>query len=311
LKTTSKRPNPKQAREDLLAAARAKQIPADPFSRQNLRALAIRVGIPAVILWIIAIAIPGWIPKAVVGTLTLAVLGVLLWALRFARKSRAVADIVREADSPEARKDAIGKLAADYKKDDAAAVFAKAQLELQDNRPRDALATLETIKLEKVMAPTADEARVQRAMIHLLLSETDEARALADGIDMSRHKDPKTRGTMAAIIGEALARTGQAKRAVEMLETFDPSDEAYKDLGPQLLRARAFAYAWASDGKQMKQTLRKLSSLNPQYLTGFITKKKHPGGVGPRGVHPLLEKEAYEMMSRSGLVQRRMEVKRG
>ncbi len=147
-------------------------------------------------------------------------------------------------------------------------------------------------------------------MIHLMLGETDEARALADGIDMSRHKDAKARATMAAIVGEAWARTGQAKRAVELLETFDPADAAYADLRPQLLRARAFAYAWANNTKQMKNTLRALSGMNPQFLTGFVTKKKNPMGVNPRGVHPALEKEALEMLMRSGAVSRKMQMRR-
>jgi hypothetical protein len=60
----------------------------------------------------------------------------------------------------------------------------------------------------------------------------------------------------------------------------------------------------------MRATLKRLSGLNPQYLTGFITKKKNPMGVAPRGVHPLLEKEAIDMLMRSGAVPRRMEVRR-
>jgi len=307
-KPPQKKLTPKQAREEAIAAARPKQLPADPLSTANLKSIGMRLGIPLLVAWIIAFLIHGWIPKAVVGAITLGLAGLALWALRFAKRQRAVAEIVRDVDSPEARKQAIEKLETDFKKDDTAAVFAKAQLQMQED-PRQALATLETIKLDKVMAPIADEARVQRAMIHLLLGETDEARQLADGVDLSRHKEPKQRAMMASIVGEAWARSGQAKKAVEMLENFDPEDKDFADLRPQLLRSRAFAYAWASNSKQMKQTLQRLSKLNPQYLSGFITRKKVPGGVSPKGVHPMLEKEAYEMVSR--LVPRRMEVKRG
>jgi hypothetical protein len=115
---------------------------------------------------------------------------------------------------------------------------------------------------------------------------------------------------MAAIVGEAWARTGQAKKAVELLEMFDPNDPAYEDLRPQLLRARAFAYAWANNTKQMKQVLRSMKDLNPQFLGGFITKKKMPMGVPSRGVHPALEKEAFDMLMRSGAVPRKMEYRR-
>jgi hypothetical protein len=309
---TSRKPaSAKQAREDLAATARQKQLPADPLAAMNIRSLAIRIGIPAAIAWIIAIAIPGWIPKVVVGVLTIVVAGFAIWGIRFAKRSRAVAQIVRDADTADARKDAIAKLETDFKKDDAAAVFAKAQLQLQED-PRAALRTLETLKLDKgvLSAVMADEARAQRAMIHLMLGETEEARDLSDRIDMSRHKEPKARAMMAAIVGEAWARTGQAKKAVELLETFDPADEAFAELRPQLLRSRAFAYAWANNMKSMKQTLRSLSSLNPQFLSGFITKKKHPMGVASKGVHPMLEKEAFDMLMKSGAIPRKMEMRR-
>ncbi|WP_437606839.1 hypothetical protein WMF20_38765 [Sorangium sp. So ce834] len=310
-KPTPKKQSPKQQREQAIAALRSGKPPADPLSQLNPRSLALRVGIPALIVWAIALAIPGVWPKATAGVLTVVVAGVILWALRFATKTRAVAQIVQTADSAEARKDAIAKLDTEFKKDDAAATFAKAQLQMQED-PRAALRTLETINLDKVMAPMADEARAQRGMIHLILSETDEARALVDKIDMTRHKEPRIRAMMAAIVGEAWARTGQATKAVELLETFDPNDDAFAELKPQLLRSRAFAYAWANNTKQMKSTLRSLSALNPQYLSGFITKKKSPMGVPPRGVHPMLEKEAFEMLMRSGAVPRKMQqVRRG
>ncbi len=306
-----KKATPNKAREDLLVKQKQAPLPADPLSWEAIKPLALRAGIPLALLWIGALVLNGWIPKAVMGVLTLALAGVVLWAVRYAKRARRVAEIVREVgETPEARKEAIAKLETDFKKDDTAAVFAKAQLQLQED-PREALRTLETIKLDKVLAPVADEARAQRAMIHLILGETEEGRQLVDAIDMSQHKEPKTRGTMAAIIGEAWARSGQAKRAVELLETIDVNDAVYEELRPQLLRARAFAYAWANDTKQMKQMLRRLQQLNTQYLMGFITKKKNPAGVNPRGVHPLLEKEAFEMVMRSGSVPRRMEFKRG
>lgn len=298
------------SRGEIVDAARTKQAAPDPLSMLTLRSLGLRVGIPLVLAWAIAIYIDGWIPKVVALVLTLVVAGIVLWALRFAKRTKAVAAIVKGADTPEARKEALEKLETDFKKDDTAAVFARAQLQMQED-PRAAQKTLETINLDKVMAPMADEARAQRAMIHLMYGETDEARGLVDKIDISRHKEHKSRATIAAVIGEAWARTGQAKKAVELLETIDTSDDTYAELRPQLLRARAFAYAWANDTKQMKATLRRLGAINAQFLMGFVTKRKNPGGVPSRGVHPVLEKEAYEMVMRSGTIPRRMEMRRG
>lgn len=299
----------REARDDLRKQQRDKLQVADPFSPENIKKLGLRIGIATVVVWGIALAVQHWIALVVAGVLSLVVAGIIVWALRFAKKSRAVAQIVRDADTPEARKEALGKLDSDFKSGDTAATFAKAQLQMQDD-PRQALATLEAINLDKVMAPVADEARSQRSMIHLMLGETSEARALVDRIDLGRHKEPKVKATMAAIIGEAWARTGQAKKAVELLETFDAEDEVYADLKAQLYRALAFAYAWSNQTKKMKTVLRKMNGINAQLLMGFITKKKNPQGVNPKGVHPLLEKEAFSMVMKSGSVQRRTQVKR-
>jgi hypothetical protein len=296
-------------RERLIAEQRARMQAPDPFAPENLKKLALRVGVPAVVAWIVAIAIPHWSAKAVVGALTLIVGGVLGWGMRASRKQRAVVEILRDAEGAEGRKEAIAKLGATFKEKDPTAVFAKAQLQMQED-PRAALATLETIALDKVLAPVADQARSERALIHLMLGEIDAARKLADGIDLGRHKDHRMRATLASVIGEAWARTGQAKRAEELLDTFDPEDADYADLKPQLFRARAFAYAWSDQAQKMKQVLRKMGAINVQLLFGFITKKKVPTGVAARGVHPLLEKEAYALVMKSAAVPRKMQVKR-
>src|SRR6185503_1584914 len=100
--------------------------------------------------------------------------------------------------------------------------------------------------------------RAQRAMIHLTLGEVGQARQLADNIQLSRHQEPKTRALMAAVVSEAWARSGQAKKALETLELFDPEDSAYSALAPQLWRAHAYARAHTSDTKGMRRALKKL-----------------------------------------------------
>lgn len=306
-KASAKGAAPKDARDKILADARAKQ--ADPLSAIQPKRIALYVLAPTAVVWLIAFLITGWIPKAIAGVLTIA-FGVLLWYVwRRLQRTRKVVEIVKGAGSAEARKEAIAKLDTDFKKDDAAAIMAKAQLQMQDD-PREALRTLETVKLDKVMPQEADEVRVQRAMVHLMFGETENARELVDKVDIERHKDAKSRATVAAIIAEAWARSGQAKKAIELLDKLTV-DKELEDIKPQLLRARAFSYAWANQTKLMKQTLKELQALNPQFLSGFITKKKHPMGVSPRGVHPILEKEAFDMLARAPGTQRRVEFRRG
>lgn len=308
-KQTSSKVLSSKSSADVVEAARSQPASADPLAALAPKKLALRVGLPVAVAWGFALWMNGWVPKVAMGVLTLVVAGFIFWAYRYASRSQKMASLIKGADTKEAREKALEQLGTDYKKDDAAALFAKAQLEMQDD-PRKALKTLEQIKLDKVMAPMADEARAQRAMIHLMYSETDEARALADKIDLGKQKETKSRAMVAAIIGEAWARSGQAKKAVDLLGTFDLKDDDFAEVRPQIFRAQAFAFAWSNDTKQMKATLRKLMGINAQLLMGFITTKKNPGGVPPRGVHPMLEKEAYELVVRSGAAPRRQEVRR-
>jgi len=263
------------------------------------KGLGLRVGIPVFIVWVIAILLTRPWAFATAGGVTLLAAGLVLWAVRFANKTRAVQSLVLGAATPQARKEALAKLDTDYKKKDTSAIFAKAQLLLHEN-PRAALAELEKIDLSKVMTPIADEARAQRAMIHLILGETDRARSLVDGIELGRHQQPKTRATLASVIGEAWARTGQGKKALETLELFDPEDPEFSDLKAQIYRSLAFAYAATNDTKGIRKALRKMMEINPQLLGGFLMKK----------IHPLLEREAKEMLKRSNAIPKKMIVRR-
>src|SRR5204862_8272203 len=114
---------------------------------------------------------------------------------------------------------------------------------IEQEDPRKALAVLETIDLNKVLAPIADQARAQRAMIHLMLGEVTPARDLADGIDLSRHQDARSRAMLGAVVAEAWARTGQAKRAVDTLSIINEEDPELAQLRPQIFRAQAYAFA--------------------------------------------------------------------
>jgi len=102
---------------------------------------------------------------------------------------------------------------------------------------------------------------------------------------------------IAAVAGEAWGRTGQGRKAVEILEVFNPEEPGYSEMRVQMWRARAFAYAGAGDMKGASRALRKLVDMNPQLLGMF---------VGARKVHPLLQQEAKQLLMRSGAVPKRM-----
>lgn len=266
--------------------------------RKMLKGTGLRLGLPMLAIWVVVILIGHPVGFVIAGVLTGAAIGLVVWAWYYMNKSKKVAGILSSADmsTAEGRKKAMEELEPSAGKGDITALFAKAQLVMQED-PRKALEVLEQINLEKTMAPIADQARGQRAMIHLLLGEIDRARALVDAIDLTRHEQIKDRASLAAVVAEAWGRSGQAKKASETLDLFDADANAeLVDIRPQLYRARAFAAAATNDVKRMKVALRKLKGINPQLLAGFAQKR----------VHPVLEKEARSMLVQSGVMPRKM-----
>ena len=296
----------KAAREAAKPGVQQRGEMADPLGQGQLRALLTRLGLILLGVWILLGAIASFVSspwnQILIGlavVLTGAAVAVVVWTLRQAKTARGVASILSNVSTDEDRKVALEKLSTNFKKGDTAAIFARAQLELQED-PKKALATLESIDLNKVMAPVADEARGQRAMIHLTQGEVGPARQLADNIDLSRHQDARTRAMLASVVAEAWARSGDAKKATDTLALFDAEDPTYEQIKPQLYRAQAFAAAQNADLNTMRRALRKLLAVDVRLLGGFMMKK----------THPLLQKEAKKILEQSGQVPKKMMVQR-
>jgi hypothetical protein len=298
----SSRPAPAKAKKKKSAAEVQKELaelgkPQEERPPVDLKKIYIRVALVAAVIWVIALIIPGWIPKAVAGGASVLAVGVLVWLDRYVKKTQALGAILKGADTEEGRKKALERLDTEFKKGDTQAIIAKAQLQMQED-PRAALATLESVNVDKELAPIAGQVRAMRAMLHLTLGETAEARALADKLELGKQQEPKTRVMFAAVAGEAWARSGQGKKAVDTLDLFNPDAPENTELKPQLWRARAFAYAAVNDTKGIARALKKLADINPHLLGMFLPPQKK--------VHPLLEREAKQMVGRLGIVQRKM-----
>jgi hypothetical protein len=289
-----------------LVASEAPVMP-DPLAPDQLRSTFLRVGLIVLGLWLVGGMVAGvsntqWVTVTalvVPAVLTAVVVGVMIWTIRRTRTAREMQQLLQGVESVEDRRAAIAKLEQSGKKTDPAAVFAKAQLEMQED-PKKALATLESIDLGRVMAPVADEARAQRAMIHLTMGQVNLARQLVDNIDPKRQQDLRSKAMMAAISAEAWARSGETQKAITTLSPYDPNDEQFAQLRPQLLRSLAFAYAHASKTKELKQTLRAMLKIDARLLGAFLQGKGHP----------LLQKEAKRMIEQSGLVRPKMQFQR-
>lgn len=278
-----------------------------PVNSDQLKGMLTRVLIPVVGAWAVCGAIASFVSTptlrvvliSIPAIVTVLAVVLVIWVMRQAKKARGVASILSRVESADDRKAALAELDATYKKNDPTAVFAKAQLEMQDD-PKKALATLEKIDLNKVLAPVADEARAQRAMIHLTLGDVGPARQLVDNVDLGRHQDPKTRAMLTAVCAEAWARTGNAKKSVETLGLIDAEDAEYEKLRPQLYRAMAYGYAHTNDIKGMRRVLKKLVAIDVRLLGGFMMKR----------THPLLQKEAKRAAEQSGMMPRKMVMQR-
>ena len=286
----------KKTQADLQRELRDLSKPAKERPPLDLKKIYVRVGLVLAVVWVVALFIPTWIPKAVAGALTLAVVGAGWWVLRLMNKNQQISAILAGAETEEGRKAALEKLQAGFGKGDAQAVMARAQLEMQDD-PRKALATLEGIDLGKQMAAVASQVRATRAQIHLMLGEVAEARKLADELDLGKQEDAKLRAMFATVAAEAWARTGNAKKGAETLELFNPEDPEYGELRAQMWRARAFACAANMDTKGVTRALKKLAEMNPQLLGMF---------VGQSRIHPLLEREAKQIVMKLGIVPRKV-----
>ncbi|HEY5374359.1 MAG TPA: hypothetical protein VIK01_11785 [Polyangiaceae bacterium] len=294
------------AKASLAPAAKAAAIE-NPMGADQLKTMVTRLLIPVLGIWVLCGTIAAFTQSTTLrvilitipGILTVLAVAMVVWARAQAKKAQGVASIISGADSAEERKAALAQLDASYKKNDTTAIFARAQLEMQDD-PKKALATLERIDLSKVLGTVADETRAQRAMIHLTMGDVGPARQLVDNIDLGRQRDAKTRAMLTAVCAEAWARTGNAKKAVETLTLFDPEDAEYEKLRPQLYRALAYGYAYTNDIKGMRRSLKRLMTVDVRLLGGFMMKR----------THPLLQKEAKKLVEQSGTVPRKMVVQR-
>ena len=265
----------------------------------DFKKVFVRVAIILAVVWAAAILTTRWtvIPLYAAGALTVFAVAAGVWVVRWVNKSRELAALLRSAGSTEeGRLEALRKLETDFKKGDVQAVIARAQLEMQSD-PQKALATLESLDLTKQMTPVADQVRCMRATIHLQVGELQEARALVDKLELGKQQDVKTRAMFATIAGEAWGRTGQAKKAVELLDLFNPEDTEFSEMRVQMWRARAFASAGAGDMKAASRALRRLLEIGPQLLGMFVAAKR---------VHPMLAQEAKQLFMRSGAAPRKM-----
>ena len=239
------------------------------FNRKNLG-----IGLAAVaVMWLTA-AMTGskWV-LGIMGVLTLAAIGGLIWVYRLVKKQRAMVSLLQSAQgSPEARKAAIAQLQGDDK--DVLKMVARAQLEAQDD-PKKAIATLEALDLSKVPSTSQDDVRVLRAQLYLASGRLRDAANMADGINLGAAPNAQAKAMVTAIVGEAWARTGKADRALVILDDLKVDDAEMGQAAILVRMAKVFAAFHAGKKDRAKKEIEGLMKLDVNYLGRFVM----PGGA--------------------------------
>lgn len=268
------------------------------FNRKNL---GLGLGILAA-LWLTAAMTGSKIVLGIMGVVTLAAAGGLVWVYRLVKKQRSVVSLLQSAQaSPEARLAALAQLQGDDK--DVLKMIARAQLEAQDD-PKKAIATLEMLDLGKVPSTSQDDVRVLRAQLYLATGRLRDAAMMADGINLGAAPNASAKAMVTAIVGEAWARTGKADRALVILDELKLDDP---DLGQAAILARMakiFASFHAGKKDRARKELENLMRLDVNYLGRFVM----PGGA----VHLELQQLAKQVaMNHPDMRKQQRQAQRG
>lgn len=252
---------------DLASALAAQESP-----RVKWKVIAQIAGAFAV-LWITAamsMQFIGYWGVGVVGVLTVIAIGVGFYIWRMTSRSAEILDIMKGATDEAGRKRAIDALAAGGG-GDAMKTLARAQL-LAQTDPLGAQQALESLDINKVPTMVQDDVRGQLAMLYLRNNRVNEARTLTDAIRLDRRPDAKSKGLYAAVMAEALARTGSTDEARKLLETYSPEEAAGDEVRVMLLRAQVYTFMAQKKRGLARQALDGLAAIEPNLLGTFLIK---------------------------------------
>jgi hypothetical protein len=238
--------------------------------------------------WVFAISTGSLIAEIVVGVLTLALFVVLGLSFRMLNKQKKVVSLLQGSTaSPEARKEALAKLTESKDADSPTSIFARAQLQAQDD-PDAALRLLDRVELKAYPPMMQDDVSLLRVQLCLGLGRTQEARKSADLINLDNPQRAQSRAMGAAIVAEAWARTGKSKDALALIETIEYPKDNREQIETQVRIARVFARFASNQRGAARNELNALANDNPDYLGRFVLPQFR--------VHPELQKLARSVL---------------
>ena len=247
--------------------------------------------------WIAAITLAVWaftlntgstVLLVIVSVLTVALIVVLVLAFRMIRKQRKLMTLMQgSTSSPEARRDALAKLAEGKDANAPVNVFARAQLLAADDPPA-ALKLLETVEFKSYPAAMQDDVALLATQLYLNLGNTAKARKSADSMNLDNPARKEVRALAAVSVAEAWARTGKPKEALALLETIEPPKLNADQIEVQMKIVRVFAKFAANQRAGARTELVSLADLDLNYLGRFVMPQFR--------VHPELQKLATQVM---------------
>jgi outer membrane PBP1 activator LpoA protein len=241
-----------------------------------------------VLMWAFAIYTGSLAVMIVVGVLTAIVLGVLFWAYRMIRKQRGLVSTLQGAQqSPEARRAALATLAEGKDANTPTTLFARAQLLAADD-PKAALALIEKVDMKSFQAAMQDDVALLKTQIYLSMGRTQDARKMADFMNLDNPDRVAVRAMAATIVAEAWARTGKPREALALLDTVVVPKKDEQQLGLQIRVARIFARFATNQRNQARLELVELADLDMNQLGRFVLPQFR--------VHPELVKLARQVL---------------
>lgn len=261
----------------------ADAAPAPPQGGFSKKTLA-WIGGVTVLVWAFAINTGSTVLLIIVSVLTALMLALLGWAYRMMRKQRRLVDLLQgAAASPEARGAALAQLSNSKDRDAPINVFARAQLQANDD-PKGAILLLERVELKTFAPAMQDDVSLLMTQLYLSMGRTQEARKAADRMNLDNPLRKEIRPLAAAFTAEAMARTGNPKEALALLDSIVLPAKGFEPIVLESRVARIFARFSANQRGPARAELIALADDDINHLGRFLLPQFR--------VHPLLQKLA-------------------
>ncbi len=276
------RPDPAQQLEQL------QQLEQPAFKTKVILQIVVAIGVVWLIAGLLSPYISYW-GYVIAGILTAIVAGLAFYVWRLMKKSSNILDIMKGATDDEGRAAAIAALQGQG--DDAMAKMAQAQLVAAED-PKEAMAILESIDIEKASKLVQNDIRAQLGLMYLINNRVQDARQLANDIKLGGQAQPKQTAMYVSVMAESFARTGKEDEAAKLLEDYDPENPEYAEVAPLLYRAQVYTWLKKKKKGRARTAMMRLARRDPNQLGPFVAK----------GAHPEVSRLAKEVLQREGLI---------